>query len=216
MRSAIVGSGLLLLSSTASAQSLCGALAPGFDPYNPSHAAIVRQYGGALMALAPLSTLLRLNPYVPADAALLRQVGNGIPVAIAYSWYRAAPPPTAPGCAPGSEPASAALPDAAAPLTTFAEMMRALEHRPGAAPAPGEVATPRHSSTERNRGLTITFAGLVWTSAGAAIPFQASDFVVAGERNGFPVYRRTRDNANVIYAPTMPGMMAPFRPAADR
>lgn len=215
MRFALLGIGLLLVITPAEAQvNPCLGHTLGFDPYKPSDAAVIRQYGGAVMSQVPLTTLLRLDPYVPSQAELLRQVGNGIPAWMPYWWYPAAPASPAPAgaapdCAPAPQPESAA----AAPLTSFAEMIALVErHRDTTAAVARPTTAPRRTSAERNRGLTIHFAGRSWTSAGAAVPFRESDFTRAGDSNGFPVYRLSGDKQNVIYVPMTPGMVAPFRP----
>jgi hypothetical protein len=67
----------------------------GLDPYKPSDAALLRSYGGTLLAQTPLLELRQLDPYKPSDANLLRQLGNGIPQWSHFSWYpgTAAPAP---------------------------------------------------------------------------------------------------------------------------
>lgn len=52
----------------------------GLDPYSPSDAQLLRNYGAALVAQTPLLELQKLDPYKPSDAALLRQIGGAIPV----------------------------------------------------------------------------------------------------------------------------------------
>ena len=185
-----------------------------YDPYNPSDAAIVRQFGGAVMAQAPLSTLLQLDPYVPSHGELLRQVGNGIPLWLSYGWY---PAPAIAGTRPPdctTAPSGVAEPEhtPAAPLTSFAELMSILQTQRAATPARASLSA-RSTAGERNRGVTITFAGRTWVSAGAAVPFQEAAFTRAGDSNGFTVYRRAGAKDNIVFVPTMPGMVAPFRAA---
>src|SRR5688500_2905050 len=124
MRVAIAGIGLLLLTSSAFAQaSPCAPQPFAYNPYKPSHLAIMREYGGAMLAQAPLSTLLALDPYVPSQAELLRQLGSGIPLWPAFPFYSYAPlPPPLPAvvsdCGPAPEqfePSSASP----APITSF-------------------------------------------------------------------------------------------------
>lgn len=66
----------------------------GLDPFNPTDAAFLRNYGAALVAQTPLLELRQLNPFNPSDAALLRQIGGAIPLwGLAwYPWVQAAPP----------------------------------------------------------------------------------------------------------------------------
>jgi len=65
----------------------------GLDPYKPSDAALLRQYGATLVALTPLSELQKLDPYKPSHAALLRQLGGAIPV-WGLGWFPPVPIPT--------------------------------------------------------------------------------------------------------------------------
>ncbi len=58
----------------------------GLDPYNPSDAALLREYGVTLVAQTPLVELRKLDPYKPSHAALLRQLGGGIPL-WGWAWY---------------------------------------------------------------------------------------------------------------------------------
>ena len=52
----------------------------GFDPYKPSDAALLRDFGATLVAHTPLQELRRLDPYKPSEAALLRQLGGAFPL----------------------------------------------------------------------------------------------------------------------------------------
>ena len=63
-----------------------------FDPYKPSHLAVVRQFGGSVLAHAPLTSLLELDPYVPTQAQLLREYGGALPV-WPFAWNPTYPPP---------------------------------------------------------------------------------------------------------------------------
>lgn len=74
------------------------------DPYNPTDAAMLRNYGSVLVGLTPLLELRKLDPYVPSQAALLRQLGGALPVWV--GWYPPVPVP------------------ASAPLTPFARTDR--------------------------------------------------------------------------------------------
>ena len=97
-------------------------------------------------------------------------------------------------------------------LTTVSELLAVLEqHR-----ASAETTTARQASgaqtAERSRGVTIVHAGSVWISAGHAVPFSEAEFVDVTERAASPVFRRRSGKDAVIYVPTTPGMVAPFRP----
>jgi hypothetical protein len=52
----------------------------GLDPYKPSDAELLREYGSVLAAQTPLLELHRLDPYKPSHAALLRALGGAIPL----------------------------------------------------------------------------------------------------------------------------------------
>ena len=80
----------LLVMVPASAQPhVWGSDPYGLDPYNPSDAVLLREYGAALVAQTPLLELRTLDPYMPSHAALLRQIGGAIPWN--FVWYPAAP-----------------------------------------------------------------------------------------------------------------------------
>jgi hypothetical protein len=173
-----------------------------FDPYNPSHLAIVRNYGGTMLAQAPLSALLELDPYVPTEAALLRQLGGAIPVWSypAYPWYApTAPSAAAPPCEPVREPE-------ASPITSFHEMLQVL---PPSAPAARSVTGVTGPRT--GRGISIQYGGRQWASDGPAVRFDEQQFALVGEQAGLPIFRRSGGDDDVIYIRTLPGMVAPFR-----
>ena len=105
---AIVITSALLAATPAAAQTQVPELHPyGLDPYKPSDAAILRSYGGTLVAQTPLLELRQLDPYKPSHAELLRQIGNGIPQWSHFSWYPNAPVP-APLMQPSTPPAMGA------------------------------------------------------------------------------------------------------------
>lgn len=94
----------LFTAAPAFAQTAVPELHPfGLDPYRPSDAALLRTYGGTLLAQTPLLELRQLDPYKPSHAALLRQIGNGIPQWSHFSWYPGAPVP-APLMTPSTPP----------------------------------------------------------------------------------------------------------------
>ena len=80
----------------------------GFDPYKPSDLAVLRQFGGSVLANATLSSLLQLDPYVPTEALLLRQYGGALPLWPTV-WY---PPYFQTGYPPGCGPVAQLAADA--------------------------------------------------------------------------------------------------------
>jgi hypothetical protein len=205
---------LLLLPASATAQpSPCTPSQQAqFDPYNPSDAALMRNFGGTMLAQAPLSALMKLDPYVPTEAALLRQLGGAIPVWAfpAYPAHSRPPGSTshAVPCEPVRESAAAASPALRPALTTFNEVLAAL---PAAAMTSG--GTTLDTVTQRSRGISIQHDGRVWVSAGPAVPFTDANFERVGERAGSPIYRRAGGDADVVYIRTTAGLVAPFRVA---
>lgn len=161
----------------------------GLDPYNPSDAKFLRDWGGVLVQQTPLLDLAALDPFKPSDAALLRRIGEGLPAPITGFVVQAA-----------NERAVVVREAAAAP----------------AAAASAAPATIQRESTsvvtllrpENNDGVWIQFAGDKWVSAGKAVTVDSS-FMRAGTYAGFPVYRRAGDA--MIYVPTRDGMAAPYR-----
>jgi hypothetical protein len=83
---------------------------------------------------------------------------------------------------------------------------RARDVRPLSTPPLATLLRP-----ENNDGVWVAFGGEKWVSAGAAIPFAASDFVRVGEHAGFPVYARRELKEEMIYLPARPGAVAPYR-----
>jgi hypothetical protein len=108
----------------------------GLDPYKPSDAALLRTYGGTLLAQTPLLELRQLDPYKPSHANLLRQLGNGIPQWSHFSWYPGAPVP-APLMKPATPPAMTASgsPAGATPGNVVVVLV----------PPNGQLGTPRLS-----------------------------------------------------------------------
>ena len=179
----------------------------GLDPYKPSDAALLRDYGGTLVAQTPLLDLRNLDPYKPSQAALRREIGGALPL-WGIAWY------------PGPMPAS---------LTPFPTEDRT--PRPAArgrwqgnyqrdafdVAAPAVVAPPPASSIatlrrpQNNDGVWITFEDQKWISAGHTVAFEESKFVRVGEYANFPVFRRTGATESVIYVPTGEGVIAPYR-----
>jgi hypothetical protein len=208
---------LLLCPGVVFAQSPCAPVSSSvlpFDPYKPSHTAIMRNYGATLLAQAPLSTLLALDPYVPSEAALLRQLGGAIPL-WPYPGYLALPGnPESLSMARASqsvpcEPVRDTTAGEAA-MTTLHEVLAALERRGPAASATTGYATPA-----RNSGISIQHAGRTWLNAGPAVRFSDAVFVPIEEAAGSVVYRRVGGDDALIYVPTTAGMVAPFRAMAE-
>jgi hypothetical protein len=215
MRFAALGIGMLLISAPAFAQAPCTSPPIEYDPYKPSHLAIMREYGGTILAQAPVSTLLKLDPYVPSQGELLRQLGRGIPIWTAYPWSPygpltvTQPHAASPDCEPPVLAPSAPI---TPPLTSFAEVVRRVERERGTASASAAPAiTVRQTTAERNRGVLLNYAGRTWESVGAAVPLRESEFTRIGESAGFPIYRAAGTKDDVIFVPTIGGMVAPFR-----
>lgn len=196
----------------------CSPLSLGFDPYNPSDLAIVRQYGGTAVAQAPLGALLQLDPYVPIQGELQRQLGSAIPLPFwGYPWY---PQPShVPDCRPADEPAPAAQQTeyTPRPITEFAELLTALQQQGATtalvtrgAPTGAAMGAARDRTRERNT-VSIQFAGRTWISDGPAVSVTADEFTRIGESAGFPIFRRAGTKDDVIYVPTTAGLVAPFR-----
>lgn len=208
------------LPALASAQA--GPCAPrpyAFDPYKPSDLAILRQFGGSVLANAPLSSLLQLDPYVPSEAQLLRQYGGALPL-WPFVWYPAYfQPGYPPDCSQARE--VAAPPTTASanpPITSFAELLNLLERAPasqaGAPPSGGRPVPAPAVSVERTIGASIEYEGRRWVSAGRAVAFDDARFVRVGESAASPVFRARAAKDEIIFVPTIPGMVAPFRAAS--
>lgn len=170
----------------------------GLDPYNPSDAALLREYGVTLVAQTPIEELRKLDPYKPSHAALLRQLGGGIPL-WGWSWY----------ASPGPEPLTP-FPQTGLASLPAATVRDLLKDQSRSLPAPASsIATLR--KPENNDGVWIRYAQEKWISAGHPVLFQESEFTQVGEYGAFPVFRRTGGNEEVIYVPTRKGMIMPYR-----
>ena len=182
----------------------------GLDPYNPSDAALLREYGVTLVSQTPLSELRKLDPYKPSHAALLRQLGGGIPL-WGWAWY------ASPGPAPLTIFPTAGVMSLPADTVRDYPRRQGRTRADGSAPAP-DPAGPRPATNiatlrkpESNDGVWILFGQQKWISAGPPIPFEESAFQRIGEYGAFPVFRRTRASGEIIYVPTRKGLMAPYR-----
>ena len=205
------------LPALASAQA--GPCAPrqfAFDPYKPSDLAILRQFGGSVLANAPLHSLLQLDPYVPSEAQLLRQYGGALPL-WAFAWYPAYFQPGYPSdCSQARERAAPpTTASASPPITSFAELLREWERasasQAGAPPSGSRPVPAPAASVERTMGASIEYEGRRWVSAGRAVAFDDAHFERVGERAASPVFRARGAKDEIIFVPTIPGMVAPFR-----
>jgi hypothetical protein len=60
-------------------------------------------------------------------------------------------------------------------------------------------------------GIFVTYRGQKWISAGPAVPLRESEFVRSGDYAGFPVYTAAAGRDDVIYLPSTPSQVAPYR-----
>jgi len=215
---------VVLAAAGASAQTAAGSnRLYGLDPYKPSDAAWLRNYGAVLAGMTPVSVLASLDPYTPSHAALVRQLGGGMPLWSPY-WFWFGPavgpliPPYPPAALPGPYtcPVQSAVDEAAKIASLLASPAR-----PATAPAPAMASAstavpsspPAATTLERprnNDGISIQFADRVWIAAGRAVPRATLDLVRAGEYAGAPVFRRPNVD-DVIYVQTRGNLVAPFR-----
>lgn len=209
----VLATASIALAAPAAAQTAVTSDHPyGLDPYKPSDAALLRNYGAALVTQTPLAELATLDPYKPSHAALLRQLGGAIP--LWSNWFAPGPAwgPVMPafGCQPSRHCGS--LNSARRGKTVDASQgAAAVPAAPPASSGPTTVATLERPRT--NDGVSIRFDGQAWLNAGRAIPLESSGFVRIGEYAGFPVYRRSGASANssVIYVRTRDDLVTPFR-----
>ena len=182
----------------------------GLDPYNPTDAALLREFGVTLVSQTPLAELRKLDPYKPSHAALLRQLGGGIPL-WGWAWY------ASPGPAPLTlYPASTLMtPPGAIPNDIVRGESRTRAQRGG---RPSAVAVPPQASSiatllrpESNDGVWIRYGQQKWIGAGRPVPFEESEFVRIGQYGTFPVFRRAGATEEVIYVPTRTGQVMPYR-----
>lgn len=180
----------------------------GLDPYKPSDAAVLRNYGPVLVAETPLLELGGLDPYNPTEAALLRQIGNGVPQCCILV-----------GGTPGFGPLTAQVPavhSQAAPqvvvLMPPAAAVASGSPSPAASPAAAAGPVTTAIRPEFNDGVTIRYGGRVYVSAGRAIRLQGSELEQVGESAGAPVYQRSgTSDTTFVYVRAREGMVAPYR-----
>jgi hypothetical protein len=158
------------------------------DPYNPNHAALLRQIGGAIPCCpywySPGPTFGPVTPFA----------ASGFPTA----WPTGFANVPAPVIVLVMQPAASTGATATTPASTT----------PQPPPPPLVSAT----LPESNDGIWISFEGRRWISAGRAVPLQSTEFERVGEYAGFPVYRRRAGvNDEVIYVPTRDDLIAPYR-----
>ncbi len=179
----------------------------GLDPYDPSDAQFLRDWGGALMAQTPLLELSKLDAFVPSQAALRRRIGEGIPLWV-WPWYLSTPAPfrttrqypsvvAVRGPEPPREPISAG----AAQVTAAPESVVSSTKLQTALPP------------ENNDGMWVHYAGEKWLHDGRAVPLvlDPQQFIRAGDYAGFPVFKRAGAVDDRIYLPTRDGLVAPYR-----
>lgn len=184
----------------------------GLDPYNPTDAAWLRNYGAALVARSSIAELAAFDPYRPSEAALVRQAGGAIPLCC-LEWGWAGPtfgPLTVQGIPP-RWPARSLLPPRVD--VNILSMPTAAAPVPAASPvAQGPTVAATYLRPTTNDGIWIRYAGRTWISAGRAVPLQESERLRIGEHAGRAVYRLARGNDEVIYLTVREGVFAPFRP----
>lgn len=201
----------LLAAVPASGQAPASAEHPyGLDPYNPSDAELLRNYGATLVAQTDLLELRKLDPYKPSHAALLRQLGGAIPL-WGLAWY---PSPIPAPLTPFPTTGFMSLPAATVAVLLVGQVptcaAEANAGPPAVAPRPvSSVSTPLRP--ESNDGVWIRYAQQKWISAGQSVPFDDSEFVRIGQYGDFPVFTRTGVNEEVIYLPTREDLIAPYR-----
>jgi hypothetical protein len=127
-----------------------------------------------------------------------------------------APTSSAPIEAP-APPTAPSLPvDGAAAITTTAPTATAGTRVPrsvatGALPViPHPTAVATIPTPRSNDGVWLSYLGEKWFSSGAAVPL-TNDFRVVGTYVGFPVFARRGSTEQVIYLPSLDGMIAPYR-----
>lgn len=199
----------VLLCAPASGQSPTSVqYAYGLDPFNPSDAAILRNYGSVLVAQTPILELRNLDPFKPSDAALLRDLGGAIP--LWAWWYGPAPLPAPVAYLPPWTPRGG-FKGAKQITIVVGQLPPGDAGKAATPPAPPPTRAVTALRPDTNDGMWITYAGRRWISAGRAVRFDESLFTRIGEYNGVPVFRRRGAGDDVIYLPTRPDLVAPYR-----
>jgi hypothetical protein len=188
----------IVATTTASAQTSAPVNPFGLDPYKPSDAALLREFGLSLKTQTPVHELAKLDPYKPSHAAVLR-LGGALPV-WAIGW-----------------PTAMVVFDPRPQPVAATEVVKEDRHHRGMArgdrpevapPAATSIATLRRP--ESNDGIWVDFDGRRWILAGRTMPLEPSHFERAGEINGHAVYRRP-GQTDVIYVDGGDTGVAPFR-----
>jgi hypothetical protein len=199
MRPLLLGVAMFMLSTAAA----WGQTAPhgnpyGLDPYKPSDAAILREYGASLVSQTPVRELAALDPYKPSHAALLRLAG-GLPVwAIGWpSWLAVL----------DAERPHAVAPQVPVPPRHTAD--RADVEPAAVAPEPTAIATLRRP--ESNDGVWIAFDGRRWLLSGRTVEHEVAAFEQIGQLDGHPVYRRRSGDDTLIFVEGGGGRLVPYR-----
>ncbi len=176
----------------------------GLDPYNPTDAQFLRDWGGALMAQTPLLELSKLDAFVPSQAALRRRIGEGLPLWVS-PWYWSVPA-TFIETREFQAVADVRMPEPQGEPLSGAPLV-------GAAPEPGVTSTRLETllRPENNDGVWVRYAGEKWLHDGAAVPLDLAQFTRAGDYAGFPVFTRNGPSDGLIYLPTREGLVAPYR-----
>jgi hypothetical protein len=167
----------------------------GLDPYKPSDAALLRTYGGTLLAQTPLLELRQLDPYKPSHATLLRQIGNGIPQWSHFNWYPGTPAP-APLMMPATPPAMTAAGSPTGP--TAGNVVVVL------VPQNGQFAAPRLSPERPFQPLPVP-----------PPPQQRAPGSVPGGPVRASIYMTNRVPSTVAESGDLPTLKAPLQTADE-
>lgn len=181
-----------------------------FDPYDPSDAQLLSEYGGALATELPMRELRQLDIYNPTEAAIRRDYGGGLPLWVWYPLYAPGPVPYV-RRPPPMRHSTPPPPAHGEPQARSRRRAPAAEMELGPTGPPGPTRMGTLMKPESNDGVWIEFEGRRWLSAGKAVPFDPVTFQRAGEHNGFVVYRRAVGTDGLIYLPTREGLVAPYR-----
>ena len=202
---------VLLCAPAARGQSPSSVYPYGLDPYKPTDAWWLRQYGSVLVAQTPILELRKLDPFKPSEAALLRDLGGGIP--LWALWYPPAPMPVplSPFSMAGDERAFGGATNIFINVgqPPPGDAVRSVAPVSAPPPPPGGIVTALRPQS--NDGVWINYGGRRWVSAGPAVPFDDSVFMQTGQYNGFPVFSRRQSSDPVIYLPTRGNLVAPYR-----